>query len=168
MNSTDHRDFIIGPIDGVVIRDLACYRDDRGWLIELYRNDELSLENHPRMAYVSETEPGITRGPHEHHDQSDCFAFIGPGELELYLWDARFDSATLGHCQQINVGEKNRRLVIVPPGVVHAYKNVGIQVAWVFNAPNRLYAGEGKRHEVDEIRHEDHGHSPYITKPCQE
>ncbi len=78
MNSTDHRDFIIGPIDGVVIRDLACYRDDRGWLIELYRNDELSLENHPRMAYVSETEPGITRGPHEHHDQSDCFAFIGP------------------------------------------------------------------------------------------
>jgi dTDP-4-dehydrorhamnose 3,5-epimerase len=43
----------------------------------------------------------------------------------------------------------------VPPGVVHAYKNIGQDNGIVFNAPNRLYAGEGKKTQVDEIRHEE-------------
>jgi len=28
--------------------------------------------------------------------------------------------------------------VIIPPGVVHAYHNVGTEIGWVFNGPNRL------------------------------
>jgi dTDP-4-dehydrorhamnose 3,5-epimerase len=51
--------------------------------------------------------------------------------------------------------------VIVPPGVVHAYRNVGTIAGWVFNAPNRLYAGPGKREPVDEIRHENQAESLY-------
>jgi dTDP-4-dehydrorhamnose 3,5-epimerase len=51
--------------------------------------------------------------------------------------------------------------MIVPPGVVHGYRNVSDRSGWVFNAPNRLYAGPGKRDAVDEIRHEDCEHSPY-------
>ena len=78
-----------GPIDGVTFRPLAPHKDHRGWLIELYREDELPAEQHPVMAYVSETLPGVARGPHEHVDQTDYFAFLGPGEFLLYLWDAR-------------------------------------------------------------------------------
>jgi dTDP-4-dehydrorhamnose 3,5-epimerase len=44
--------------------------------------------------------------------------------------------------------------VWIPPGVVHAYRNVGTVPGLVFNAPNRLYAGHGKKEPVDEIRHE--------------
>jgi dTDP-4-dehydrorhamnose 3,5-epimerase len=51
--------------------------------------------------------------------------------------------------------------VIVPPGVVHGYKNIGDKPGWVFNAPNRLYAGRGKQEPVDEIRHEDEDGSPF-------
>jgi dTDP-4-dehydrorhamnose 3,5-epimerase len=61
----------------------------------------------------------------------------------------------------VAVGESNRQCAIVPPGVVHAYKNVGQTSGWVFNAPNRLYAGPGKREPVDEIRHEDQAGSAY-------
>ena len=113
------------------------------------------------MAYVSETLPGVARGPHEHVDQTDYFAFVGPGDFVLYLWDARPDSPTRGHRMKVAVGESNRQCVIVPPGVVHAYKNVGATPGWVFNAPNRLYAGPGKREPVDEIRHEDKAESVY-------
>ena len=60
------------------------------------------------------------------------------------------------------VGETNPVRLMVPPGVVHAYKNTGDVPGWVFNAPNRLYAGEGKRSPVDEIRHEDRLDSPYV------
>jgi dTDP-4-dehydrorhamnose 3,5-epimerase len=159
--TAEPQQFSEGPINGVILRSLSPHRDQRGWLIELYREDELAIERHPVMAYVSETLPGVARGPHEHVDQTDYFAFVGPGEFLLYLWDARPDSPTRGHSMRVAVGESNRQCVIVPPGVVHAYKNVGPTPGWVFNAPNRLYAGPGKREPVDETRHEDAQMSPY-------
>lgn len=150
-----------GPIDGVVLRSLGVHKDHRGWLTELYREDELPVEQHPVMVYVSETLPGVARGPHEHVDQTDYFAFIGPGDFVLYLWDARPASATRGRRMKVAIGESNKQCAIVPPGVVHAYKNVGTTPGWVFNGPNRLYAGPGKREPVDEIRHEDQAESRY-------
>ncbi len=59
------------------------------------------------------------------------------------------------------VGQSNRQAVLIPPGVVHAYKNVGDAPGWVINCPNRLYAGEGRKQAVDEIRHEDDPESTY-------
>jgi dTDP-4-dehydrorhamnose 3,5-epimerase len=150
-----------GAIEGVTFKPLAPHRDHRGWLIEVYREDELPAGQHPVMAYVSETLPGVARGPHEHVDQTDYFAFLGPGEFVLYLWDARPASPTHGRSMRVAVGESNRQCVVVPPGVVHAYKNVGPTPGWVFNAPNRLYAGAGKREPVDEIRHEDVSETAY-------
>lgn len=150
-----------GPIDGVVMKPLKVFGDARGWLIEVFRNDELPRENWPVMAYISETLPGVARGPHEHVDQDDFFAFIGPGDLTLYCWDARAGSATFGRRLKVVVGQSNPVSVIVPRGVVHAYKNTGDVPAWAFNAANRLYAGEGKRQPVDEIRHESRPDNPY-------
>jgi len=151
-----------GPIDGVVIRPLRRFADSRGWLIELFRSDELDPANFPAMAYVSETLPGAARGPHEHREQADCFGFVGPGEFKLYLWDTRPRSPTCGHRQALLAGESSPLAVIVPPGVVHAYKNVGSAPGLVFNSPNRLYAGPGKKSPVDEIRHEDLPDSPFV------
>ena len=130
-------EFIDGQIDGVVVREAIQFDDDRGWLIELFRHDELPQDVWPAMAYVSETLPGVARGPHAHHDQTDFFAFVGPGDYAIYLWDARDDSPTFGVRQKLIVGESNRLLLVVPPGVVHAYKNVGTQRAWLINAPER-------------------------------
>lgn len=144
-----------GEIASVICRPLSRYDDHRGWLIELFRCDELPAECAPQMAYVSETRPGVARGPHEHVEQSDCFAFVGPGDFTLYLWDMRPDSPTYLHRQRILVGESSPHVVTVPPGVVHAYKNSSNRPGWVFNCPNRLYRGTGRREAVDEIRHED-------------
>jgi dTDP-4-dehydrorhamnose 3,5-epimerase len=163
MSKTSAESFIFqdGSIDGVSFRSLSPHKDHRGWLIELYREDQLAAELQPVMAYVSETLPGVARGPHEHVDQTDYFAFVGPGEFMLYLWDARPNSPTRGRRMKVAVGESNRQCVIVPPGIVHAYKNVGSTPGWVFNAPNRLYAGRNKSEPVDEIRHEDKVESVY-------
>ena len=154
--------FCDGPIEDVVFRDLRVYEDARGWLVELFRHDELSLDDYPAMAYVSETSPGMARGPHAHVDQSDQFAFIGPGDFMLYLWDTRVGSPSWGSRMRVLIGESNRQSVIVPAGIVHAYKNVSDKPGIVFNAPNRLYAGEGRAEPVDEIRHEDREDSCYL------
>lgn len=153
--------FVEGIIDGVVVMSLAAHADDRGWLVELFRRDELTANDVPAMAYVSQTEPGATRGPHEHAEQTDLFAFLGDGRWRLFFWDVRADSPTWGRRQRIDVGVGQRLRVAVPPGVVHAYRNTGTEPAWVFNAANRLYAGEGRTSTVDEIRHENRADSPY-------
>lgn len=151
-----------GKISDVVIRDLQPFSDDRGWLIELFRNDELEHQYQPVMSYISETKPGIARGPHEHVDQADLFCFIGPSTFRIYLWDARKSSKSYGKRMVFEAGENKPMQVIVPKGVIHAYKNIGNGSGWVINAPNQLYAGEGKKEPVDEIRHEDIENSPFI------
>ena len=144
-----------GKIHDVVARPLGKFLDERGWLAELFRIDELSAEVVPVMAYISMTQPGVARGPHEHVEQTDYFCFLGPSNFKVYLWDSRPDSPTFGVKQFLYAGLDNPLALIVPPGVVHAYKNIGIENGIVFNAPNRLYAGEGKSSPVDEIRHEE-------------
>ncbi len=148
-------------IEGVIVRELKRHADDRGWLVELFRHDELDSEFHPAMSYVSMTRPGIARGPHEHVDQADCFCFIGPSTFRLYLWDNRADSPTCETKVTLDLGESTPALVIVPKGVVHAYKNIGPGDGVVYNAPNRMFAGEGRKEPVDEIRHEDDPNTKY-------
>ena len=148
-------------IEGVIVRYLKQYNDDRGWLVELFRQDEIGSGVCPVMSYVSLTRPGIVRGPHEHKDQTDLFCFIGPSTFRLYLWDNRKESATFGNSIKLDLGEDRWAAVIVPPGVVHGYKNIGSRDGLVYNAANRLYAGEGRNEPVDEIRHEDDTNSPF-------
>jgi dTDP-4-dehydrorhamnose 3,5-epimerase len=154
--------FRSGSIDGVIWKPLKRYHDARGWLLELFRHDDLPPEFHPVMAYISMTESGIARGPHEHTDQADCFCFLGPSNFKVYLWDNRPKSATLGNKQTDLVGEDKPMLLVIPAGIVHAYKNVGGGQGIVFNCPNRLYKGTGRKEPVDEIRHEDDKQSRFV------
>jgi dTDP-4-dehydrorhamnose 3,5-epimerase len=144
-----------GTIEDVVIRDLRKFLDSRGWLSELFRHDELEKEFYPVMTYISSTRPGVTRGPHEHVDQADFFCFLGPSTFKLRVWDNRPSSSSFNCMMTVEVGETNPKSVLIPAGVVHAYKNVGTIDGVVVNCPNRLYMGHGKRDPIDEIRHED-------------
>jgi len=150
-----------GPIEGVVWKPLQKYNDPRGWLCELFRHDELPAEYHPAMAYISVTQPSVARGPHEHVEQADFFCFLGPSHFKVYLWDNRPGSKTYQARQTEIVGSDRPMALIIPAGVAHAYRNVGHEPGVVFNCPNRLYKGPGRKEAVDEIRHEEHPDSPF-------
>jgi dTDP-4-dehydrorhamnose 3,5-epimerase len=155
------RAFVKGPIEGVEIRRLRKYVDERGWLCELYRSDEAARAVLPVMSYLSVTRPGITRGPHEHREQTDWFCFLGPSNFLLVLWDNRPGSPTLDHRMRMVLGEDDPAAVVVPPGVVHGYRNVGGKDGLVVNLPNRLFMGPGRAEPVDELRHESDPASPF-------
>ncbi len=154
--------FTDGPIDDVVVKELPKFSDDRGWLMEVFRHDELDEEYFPVMTYISMTKSGVVRGPHEHVDQADYFCFAGPSDFKLYLWDGREASPTYKNRMVLVAGVSKPTAVIVPKGVVHAYKNIGDDGGLVINCPNRLFMGQGKAEPVDEIRHEELENSPYI------
>jgi dTDP-4-dehydrorhamnose 3,5-epimerase len=143
-----------GRISGVIVRDIVKHVDERGWLSELFREDEIDRQYMPVMGYISMTQPGVARGPHEHVDQADYFFFLGPSMFRVHLWDNRKNSPTFMVKQILECGEDAPRSVIIPPGVVHAYKNIGGTLGMVVNCPNRLFAGRDKKEKVDEIRHE--------------
>jgi dTDP-4-dehydrorhamnose 3,5-epimerase len=144
-----------GKIQDVMIYPLKKFVDERGWLCELFRHDEINEEFYPAMAYISVTEPQTQRGPHEHIEQADLFCFLGTSNFKLRLWDNREESPTFRCMMTLFVGADNPQAVIIPKGVVHAYKNIGSEKGVVINCPNRLYMGAGKKEEIDEIRHED-------------
>ena len=156
--------FESGRIEDVQWIPLKKYADERGWLCEMFRKDDvekLGPDLFPIMGYVSKTYPGIPRGPHEHKDQTDYFCFIGPSNFKVYVWDNRPKSPSYRKREVKVVGEDNPMIVIIPPGVVHAYRNVGDQSGLVFNYANRLFKGWDRKEEVDEIRHEDKKDSPF-------
>ncbi len=137
-------------MEGVIVKELNVFTDERGWLAELFRHDETDFR--PVMSYVSLTRPGIARGPHEHMDQTDFFCFLG--NFRLYLWDNRQGSVSFG--EKFVLETKGKAVTaIVPPGVVHAYKNMGPADGLVLNLPDRLFRGQGKKDPVDEVRYEN-------------
>jgi len=155
-------DWVKKPIDGVVIKKLVKHVDNRGFLAETFRLDEMPEGLNPVMSYISYTEPGVSRGPHEHIEQTDIFAFVGPGNFLLRLWDRREGSSTYGCYMEFYAGQDNPLSVIIPPGVVHGYKNVSrLERGMVLNYPDRLFMGWGKKEAVDEIRYEDDENSQF-------
>jgi dTDP-4-dehydrorhamnose 3,5-epimerase len=151
-------------IKGVILHPLTLNVDSRGWLVELFRSDKLPEGFHPAMAYLSMSLPGVTRGPHEHARQTDLFCFVGPSTFRLYLWDNRPGSVHFRERQTVELGVSNPAVVIVPPGVVHAYKNIGTEPGLVYNAPDCLYKGTGRSEPVDEIRWESDPQSPFLLE----
>jgi dTDP-4-dehydrorhamnose 3,5-epimerase len=155
MNWTD------GTIDKLVVKPIKKYTDQRGWLAELYRTDEIPGDLMPQMGYISVTHPGMSRGPHAHVQQTDVFGFLGPGSMKVILWDNRPQSHTYGTKQEIIVGEDNPVIMIVPPGLVHGYINISDKDTMVLNFPNSLYRGNNKSEAADEIRYEEDKNSPF-------
>lgn len=143
-------------MEGLEIRELSLYRDHRGWLGEIIRDDQ--SEFRPVMSYVSMTRPGVVRGPHEHIEQTDYFCLIG--RFRIYVWDNRKTSDTYGAKKTVETSGLPT-IAVVPPGMVHAYKNIDTKDGLVINLPDRLFMGWGKKEAVDEIRHEDDPASPF-------
>lgn len=154
--------FKLSEIKDAVVKDIKKHTDERGWLAELYRSDEIGESLFPQMSYVSLTIPDVKRGPHEHVYQTDYFCFLGPSDFKIILWDNRKNSPTYLNKMILFLGENRPAALIVPPGIVHAYKNVGGKDGLVINAANKLYAGKMKKEQVDEIRYENDSETIFV------
>lgn len=134
---------------GVVIDYPKQHVDERGWLAEIYRYDESDIP--ALMAYVTLTQPRTTRGPHSHERQTDRFVFLTP--VTLYLWDAHLEHRGPGIAGlRFKRTLKPMARVIIPPTIIHAYRNHTDQVGYVLNLPDQLYRGVNRAQEPDEMR----------------
>lgn len=133
-------------IEGVEIKRLTTYPDERGALTEIVRNDDPFFVKFGQC-YVSISYPGVIRAWHYHKKQTDYFCCI-KGMIKVPLYDGRAGSATHGEINEFFIGEHNLAVVKIPIGVMHGFKVVGNEPAYLLNFPTEPY----RRDDPDEYR----------------
>ena len=124
-------------IAGVHLTDLKLIPDDRGYLMEILRDDDPHFVKFGQC-YVSATFPGLIKAWHAHEVQTDNFCCVH-GNVRVGLWDGRADSPTYRETQSVVIGDLNRKRITIPPGVWHGWICLGTETAIVLNAPSEHY-----------------------------
>ena len=106
-------------MQGLRIERLTIKSDQRGWLFEALRGDWLTPHNEFGQIHVSVAHPGKVRGNHYHTRKVEWF-FVTTGTGRLVIKDRKS-----GETKEIFMGEKDPKSVRIPPGTLHAIKNVG-------------------------------------------
>lgn len=133
-------------IDGAVVKQLKVIADERGYLMEMLRNDDPVFERFGQ-SYITACYPGVVKGWHYHKKQTDHFVCVS-GMAKVVLYDSRESSPTHGQVQEFFMGEKNPILLKIPPYVMHGFKAIGTETALIINVPTEPY----NYNEPDEFR----------------
>jgi dTDP-4-dehydrorhamnose 3,5-epimerase len=138
-------------IDGVLIAPLTIYPDDRGFFTELARLGKgLAAKMVPdgeRQIQVSLTltYPGTIKAIHYHSEQTDLWAPCS-GMMQVFLYDLRVRCKTFGAINTIFAGHFQPWEILIPPGVAHGYKILGIEPIQLVYFTDRYY------NPADELR----------------
>jgi dTDP-4-dehydrorhamnose 3,5-epimerase len=109
-------------IDGVIVKELVTYPDERGFFREIIRvTDDFFAEGFGQLSH-SLMYTGVAKAWHIHERQIDWW-YVGSGVLKMGLHDLRPGSPTHGETMELLLGDNQPAQVVrVPPGVAHGCK----------------------------------------------
>lgn len=113
----------MGSIHGVQCKPLKVFADDRGYFMELLREDDAFYTRFGQSNF-SITYPSVVKAWHWHRRQDDIW-FVAAGMAQVGLHDLRDESPTKGTTDVYYLGEQNRSLLFIPHGVAHGYRVLG-------------------------------------------
>ena len=125
-------------IDGVSIKPIKKHCDDRGFICEVYRDDEDYMPGGCKQTTFTTTHPGVVKAFHWHKVQWDYW-FVLNGMARIVLHDLREDSPTKGVTQVIVAGVDNPVAVAIPPKVAHGYQVLGSEPVMLFYHTSEVY-----------------------------
>src|ERR1700676_4071535 len=119
-------------IEGVRIEPLQIYPDDRGFFTEIARLGQgLATDMVPDSARKIQvsftlTYPNTIKAIHYHSEQTDLWAPL-TGMVQVFLYDLRRQPRTFGAINPIFAGRFQPWKILIPPGVAHGYKALGVE-----------------------------------------
>ncbi|MCQ4333141.1 dTDP-4-dehydrorhamnose 3,5-epimerase family protein [Natronomonas sp. F2-12] len=143
-------------INGVECRDLQVNADERGHLVEIFRDDWDLYDPAPEMSYYSLSYPGIIRAWHK-HVEGQIDHFVCPqGRIKVGIYDDRDESPTKGEVNTFIIGEHNQKAIRIPGDCWHGFKVIGDEQAMLINFPTKPYDYENPDeerlpHDTDKI-----------------
>ena len=127
-------------IEGVNTKKLVKHLDDRGFFMEVLRNDDFLFKKFGQFS-LSFTYPGVIKAFHYHKLQDDLW-FFPAGNAQVVLFDLRPDSKTKGETNIFYMGENNHILLQIPAGVAHGYRVLGTVPAMIAYVTTESYQPE--------------------------
>ena len=131
-------------LEGVQIKPLIRRADERGFFLELMRQDWKTLfkEDHVVQANLSISYPSIIRAWHRHlRGQVDYFVAL-KGALKI----CAYDEASGEIAEVISTGN-DLQIVRIPGKYWHGFKVVSDENAWLLYFVNKLYDTENPDEE---------------------
>ena len=130
-------------IEGVVLKDLVTYPDERGYFREIIRvNDDFFKEGFGQWAH-SMMYAGVSKAWHIHKVQIDWW-YVASGVLKVALHDTRKDSPTYRETMEFFLGDHQPAKVLrVPTGVAHGCKAIHGPVH-LFYITSKIYNPEAE------------------------
>ncbi|MBI2549241.1 dTDP-4-dehydrorhamnose 3,5-epimerase family protein [Candidatus Woesearchaeota archaeon] len=125
-------------IEGVKIKKLKLYKDERGELLEIFRRDDPLFEKFGQ-AYITTSYPGYVKGWHYHKVQRDNFCCV-QGKVKVVLYDDREDSRTKGEVNEFILDRQENPMVLsIPPYVFHGFECASDEQSIILNVPTEPY-----------------------------
>ena len=108
-------------IDGVIIKDLVTYADERGFFREIIRvTDDFFKEGFGQLSH-SLVYAGVVKAWHGHVRQTQ-WNYVITGLIQVALHDTRVNSSTFRETIEFLAGDNQPiRVYSFPPGIVHGY-----------------------------------------------
>jgi len=107
---------------GVEITLLDVKKDERGWLTEVIRKEELVRNKEFGQCMVTTAYPGYVKGNHYHTRKYEWYCVL-KGEAKLMLVDNNS-----GEREELLLDEHQLQTVRIPPYVSHAIENTGTEM----------------------------------------
>jgi len=110
---------------GVEVSVLDVKKDERGWLAEIIRKEELVRDKEFGQFMVTTANPGYVKGNHFHTRKYEWYCVL-KGEARLVLVDNN-----TGDQEELLLNENKLKIVRIPPHVTHAIENVGNEMMYL-------------------------------------
>ena len=110
---------------------LKKHEDDRGWLTEVLRSDE--IDEKIEQFCVATIKSGKIRGNHYHKRKVEWFCVIR-GDAKLLLLNPVDEKKE----EMILKGDELKTVEIIP-GIAHAIKNIGTEDVYLVSAINEVF-----------------------------
>jgi dTDP-4-dehydrorhamnose 3,5-epimerase len=111
-------------IAGVLCVALQAHSDDRGRLLETFRQEWLPGAPPMVQGTRSDSRRGVVRALHYHFKQADYW-YVPSGRLFAAMYDLRRSSPTRGNRFCVEMGEGAEIGLYIPPGVAHGFQALG-------------------------------------------
>jgi len=133
--------FIELEIPGLVLIEPLIFDDERGFFLEFYKYSEFNQhgikeffvqDNHSKSSY------GVLRGLHYQNPPKDQGKLVRVIKGEIYdvAVDIRRGSPTYGKWIGVNLSERNKQMLYIPPGFAHGFCVLSVEAEVIYKCTN--------------------------------
>ena len=128
----------------VLIKVLKEFSNEQGSVQHMLRADDSEFYRGFGEIYFSTINPSIIKGWHCHRDQISVLSCVH-GSVLLVLHHA-------GKFREVQFGDGQRRLVLIPAGIDYAWQNRGPEPAILANCSTHVYdPAKNEKRALDDI-----------------